>query len=152
MPERYSSDTIKHMEMIQGVIARLANEAALIRGWALTVSSAIFGFAVTSLSWRVAAVGLLPVFVFWGLNAYYLRAERKYRALYDRVRKGDLSEAFCMDSSKEEVEPWWRTNFSVTLWPFYGAIVGVGVILIFAGLCQRDQPTLRRDNSIYFLN
>src|SRR5687767_8948381 len=84
--EQLEPNRIKHLEMIQAIVARLANEAALIRGWALTVASAFFGFAAQSLSWPVAAVGLLPVLAFWGLNAYYLRTERQYRRLYDRVR------------------------------------------------------------------
>jgi hypothetical protein len=133
----YPNDRIKHMELIQGVVARLANEAALIKGWALTVSSAIFGFAATSLSWRVAGVGLLPVFAFWGLNAYYLRAERQYRKLYDRVRSGISSDPFTMDARNEDVDSWWMTNWSPTLFAFYGIIVVVGLILIIAGICHR---------------
>ena len=124
-------DRIKHLEMIQAVIARLANEAALIRGWALTVSAAFFGFAAKPLSWRVAAVGLLPVVAFWGLNAYYLREERKYRELFNRVRKGELdTDPFCMTTTRKNVKSWWATVWSVTLWPFYLVVASVGVALI----------------------
>ena len=137
MGDEYSTERIKHLEMIQGVIARLANEAALIRGWALTVSSAIFLFAAQSLNPLVAGVGLLPVFAFWGLNAYYLQAERQYRCLYDRVRKGDSSvPLFSMNARGEVVDTWLRTVWSVTLSPFYGVIVVVGAVLIVAGLCK----------------
>lgn len=58
--EDYDSQCIKHMEFLQAVIARLGNEAALVRGWALTVAAAFFGFAAKTLSWQIAAVGLLP--------------------------------------------------------------------------------------------
>src|SRR4051812_26124059 len=109
--------------MIQAIVARLANEAALIRGWALTVSSAFFGFAAQSYSWRVAAVGILPVVAFWGLNAYYLRAERQYRKLYDCVRKRESNDPFLMDAHAQEVASWVRTIMSATLWPFYGVIL-----------------------------
>ena len=30
----YGAERVKHMELIQAVVARLANEAALVRGWA----------------------------------------------------------------------------------------------------------------------
>jgi len=137
MADEYPSDRIKHLEMIQAVVARLANEAALIRGWALTISSAFFGFAAQSLNPRVAAVGLLPVFAFWGLNAYYLRAERQYRCLYDRVRTRDPAVAlFSMNARGEKVDSWLRTIWSVTLWPFYGVIFVVGAVLIVAGICK----------------
>lgn len=149
--EEHDGNLIKHMEMIQAVVARLANEAALIRGWALTVSSAFFAFAAQSYSWRVAAVGLLPVIAFWGLNAYYLRAERQYRCLYNRVRKGELIEPFLMDASNEEVASWWKTCRSLTLWPFYGVIVLVGFLLIVAGLYNLGDSSVPRGLN-YFLN
>lgn len=117
------------------MISRLANEAALIRGWALTVSAAFFGFAARSLSWRIAAVGMLPVVVFWGLNAYYLRAERRYRSLYDRVRRHDAGvEPFSMDASGEKVDSTWDVAWSSTLRTFYCVIFVVGAILIVAGI------------------
>lgn len=63
---------IKHMDLIQVVIARLANEAALVRGWAQPWRRPSFGFAANNIRWRTAAVGLLPVVAFWWLNVYYL--------------------------------------------------------------------------------
>lgn len=132
------AERIKHLEMLQGVVSRLANEAALIRGWALTVSAAFFAFAAQALSWPVAAVGMLPVIAFWGLNAYYLRAERQYRALFDRVRNRDVSvPAFSMHARGEPVASWWRTMRSPTLGAFYGVISLVGVILIVVGIYKR---------------
>lgn len=137
--EGFEPARIKHLEMIQTVVARLANEAALIRGWALTVSAAFFGFAAQSLSWRVAAVGMLPVIVFWGLNAYYLRAERQYRALFDRVRSRDSNvQPFSMDARGEQVQSWWNIIWSPTLRAFYGSIFVVGIILIVVGICNRQ--------------
>ena len=134
--EKLGEERIKHLEMIQAVVSRLANEAALIRGWALTVSAAFFGFAAQSLSWRIAAVGMLPVVAFWGLNAYYLRAERQYRALFDRVRQDEMVPPFSMDARSEPVDCWWLTMWSPTLAAFYGAIFVVGAFLIMAGMCN----------------
>jgi hypothetical protein len=139
----FDAPRMKHLELIQGVIARLANEAALVRGWALTISAAFFGFAAKSLNWRIAAVGMLPVIAFWWLNAYYLRAERQYRALYDRVRLGDPTlEPFAMNARGEEVmadvprtsvRVWLRLMWSQTLRVFYGMMFVVGLVLIVAG-------------------
>lgn len=135
--ESFPPDRVKHLEMIQVVVGRLANEAALIRGWALTVSAAFFAFAAQSRSSRVAAVGMLPVLAFWGLNAYYLHAERQYRRLFDRVRRGDDTvELFSMDARHETVQSWWATLWSPTLGAFYGIIFLVGVFLIVAGMCK----------------
>ena len=103
----------------------------------LTVAAAFFGFAAKSLSWRIAAVGLLPVFAFWGLNVYYLRTERRYRCLYDRVRRGeDGVEPFSMDASGEVVASPWGVMWSGPVWPLYVLMVVIGVVLIVAGLVK----------------
>lgn len=131
--EDFNNAHIAHLEMIQGVIARLAREAALVKGWALTVSAAFFGFAATGLDWRLALVGMLPVAAFWGLNAYYLRAERMYRSLFDRVRRTHDFKTFEMNARNEAADSWLKTALSPTIAPFYGAISAVGVALIVAG-------------------
>lgn len=64
----FEDERTKHLELIQGVVARLANEAGLVRGVAITVAAAFFGFAAKSTSWRIAAVGPLSVVVFWDLD------------------------------------------------------------------------------------
>src|SRR5690242_10126113 len=82
----YSEATwLKHLEFIQAVISRLATNSFLMKGWALTVSGALFGFAASHLSWPIAAVGMLPVVSFWYLDTYFLRQERLYRLLYSAV-------------------------------------------------------------------
>jgi hypothetical protein len=139
MAEKYrriGSDRVKHLEMIQAVITRLASEAALSKGWALTVSSGLFGFAAHSLSPWVAAVGILLVLAFWWLSAYYLRAERQYRSLFDRVRKCDETvEIFCMDARGERGASWRKILCSPTLGIFYGVIVFVGAIILAVSIC-----------------
>jgi hypothetical protein len=133
----FASQRIQHLEMIQAVVSRLANEAALIRGWALTVAAAFYGYAAQAADWPVAAVGLLPVIAFWVLNAYYLRAERQYRSLYARVRSHDAAVVpFSMDARKEKVHSWLRTLWSSTIAVFYGMIFVVGIILVFSLLCN----------------
>jgi hypothetical protein len=127
---------IKHLELIQGVIGRLANDSFLMKGWALTVSGAFFGFSVKDLDWRVALVGLMPLVVFWGLDGYFLSRERMFRALYDAVRRGDASvEPFSMDyiefKQRGPVSNGWRASlWSKTIAIFYIPILGVGIALV----------------------
>ena len=91
---------LKHLEFIQAVITRLANDSFLMKGWALTVAGAFYGFAVKGTSWQVAAIGLMPVLVFWGLDAYFLRQERLFRGLYDQVRQRNPAvEPFSMNAA-----------------------------------------------------
>jgi hypothetical protein len=102
------------------------------KGWALTVAGALYGFAAKQTSWPVAAVGLMPVLVFWGLDAYFLRQERLFRGLYDQVRQPNPAvEPFSMNAAAHAagVPSWRRTLLSRTLAPFYGLMFLVGIIL-----------------------
>ena len=79
-------DEVRHLEMIQAVIDRLANNSFLVKGWALTLASATYAFSVQTSEGSIAVVGMFGVVAFWTLDAYYLRSERLFRALYDSVR------------------------------------------------------------------
>jgi hypothetical protein len=125
-------ERLKHLEFIQAVISRLANDSFYMKGWALTVAGAFYGFAVKGTNWRVAAIGLMPVVVFWGLDAYFLRQERLFRSLYDQVRlRNPAVEPFSMNAAAHAtgVASWWRTLFSPTLMPFYGPVFIIGIVL-----------------------
>src|SRR5215831_11819226 len=82
-------NTIKHLQLIQAVITRLAQNSFAYKGWAITLVAAIFALAVKEVrSPYLLIVALLPTIAFWGLDAYYLRQERLFRALYNAVRQG----------------------------------------------------------------
>jgi len=149
-PRPLDDNSIKHLEFIQSVIARLANDSFLMKGWGLTVSGAFFGFSVRDLDWRIGAVGLLPVLAFWYLDAYFLSRERLFRRLYDAVRRGEpMVEPFSMDyrafldhdgswrDCQGSKATWWCTVRSRTLWSFYLSILLVGIVVIAAGATHR---------------
>lgn len=137
MPDdkHYTDQRIKHLEMIQAVVARLANEAALIRGWSLTVAAAFYAYSAEAGSWAVAIVGIVAVAVFWGLNTYYLHTERRFRCLFNRARdQGEDVPLFTMNIQGEKPCSRSNTFFSPTLLLFYGFLMLVGVVLVVVGL------------------
>jgi hypothetical protein len=80
----------------------------------------------------VAAIGLMPVLVFWGLDGYFLRQERLFRGLYDQVRqRNPRIEPFAMNPAAyaPKVASWGRTLASRTLAPFYGPVFVIGIVL-----------------------
>ena len=85
MAKKFSDQEIKHMEFIQGGINRFASNSFQMKGWMLTIVSALLGFFVNSGNTKFALVAILPVLVFWGLDAYYLQLERKFRGIYNDV-------------------------------------------------------------------
>jgi hypothetical protein len=138
-PEKLSDDRIKHLEMIQTVIARLGNDGFLVKGWSITVTTVLFGLAVNSKRPLLAVVAVLPIFAFWILDTYYLRAERLFRELYEQTRTdGSGYELFKMDATSESfikglnadrqhVARWWNTAWRPTLVWLY-CVLAVGAI------------------------
>ena len=86
-----NTDYIQHLEMIQKVVKRLANNSFTYKGWSITLISALLVLSATDMQPSFALVGLLPAICFWWLDAYYLRQERLYRRLFDEVRDRGLA-------------------------------------------------------------
>ena len=117
---------LKHLELIQGVINRLAADSFRIKGWAVVLVGALLVLVVREDRAALAAIGFIPVALFWGLDAYFLWQERLFRALYDHVRLLPPDEIdFSMDASRV-ADGWTRTwqdaLFSRTLLLFYAAL------------------------------
>jgi hypothetical protein len=123
---------LKHLEMIQAVVNRMASNSFLLKGWAVTLVSALLALAAANSDRRFVFVAVLPLLMFWLLDAYFLRQERLFRKLYDKVRKLDETAIdFSMNTAPHvaETASWLGVMFSRTLLIFYGALA-VGVIII----------------------
>ena len=77
---------LKHLEMVQSVINRMANNSFMLKGWAVTLVAGIFVLAGKDTDKLYFLVAYIQVIVFWGLDSYYLLQERLYRGLYEKVR------------------------------------------------------------------
>jgi hypothetical protein len=137
--ESFDTNRVKHMEMIQAVVARLAGNSFLIEGWALTLTGAFLGFAVNENDAGLAAGALVPILVFWMLDTYYLRAERLFRLLYDRVRtRPDAVDPFFMGATRAtfvasvsaDISSWRKTIWRLTLSGFYALLIVATVLVV----------------------
>lgn len=116
---------LKHLELIQDVINRMASNSFRLKEWGVVLVSAVLFLAAREGNGKVALIGLVPALVFWGLDAYFLRQERLYRALYDCVRILDPNEIdFSMQTGAFTGKKltWHSSFFSRTLWIFYLAV------------------------------
>ncbi len=136
--EAFTANRVKHLEMIQSVVARLAGNSFLVKGWALTVALALFGFAIDSKRPGLAIIGLLALIPFFALDAYFLQAERLFRVLYDEVRAPDSKvEPFFLGANTDDFRKamtqkgrdvsWQVTTWRPTLLVFYGGLVIAGL-------------------------
>lgn len=83
---------IKHLEFIQNIIARLSNISFLLKGWGITLLAALFALSAKDSNSRFYWISVFVLLIFWVLDSYFISVERKYRALYDQVRKKDEHE------------------------------------------------------------
>lgn len=75
---------LRHLEMIQAVVNRFAQNSFAIKGWSVTVVSIVFAFlnAQGKAAHSYGLLAVVPTWIFWGMDAYYLRQERLYRKLF----------------------------------------------------------------------
>ncbi len=94
---------IKHLELIQGVIDRMANNSFMLKGWAVTLVAGILALAGNSVDNLYFWIAYIPIFAFWWLDSYYLLQERLYRSLYEKVRQTDEDKIdFSLSATKTE--------------------------------------------------
>lgn len=127
---------IKHLEMIQDVIKRMASNSFQLKAWTVTIVSAILALTGKEGQGYLLPISLIPVLLFWGLDAYFLWQERLYRRLYNQVRlqKDDTPIDFslnCVPLIPDE-QTWFRVGFSRTLVVFYGLLLLIMAALMVA--------------------
>jgi hypothetical protein len=124
----------KHLEFLQGAINRMASNLFLLKGWTITLIAALFALSAKDSNRAYALIAYFPTLVFWILDGYFLSQERRFRALYDRVRKLNESEIdFSMDTSpfKHELRnTWGGAMLSRTLLTYYGALALIMLALL----------------------
>ena len=116
---------LKHLELIQNVINRLANNSFRMKGWAVVLVSALLVLLAREDKLQSSCIAFIPVVVFWGLDGYFLWQERLFRDLYDRVRTVDEDLIdFSMDTGASR-QTLTGAVFSYTLIPFYIALASL---------------------------
>ena len=127
-----------HLQLIQNIVNRLARNSFLIKGWVITLVSAMFILADEKSDVSFVFLAYFPVVSFWILDGFFLWQERLYRDLYKDIRKKEETEIdFSMeiDESIKANHSWIRTILSRTLIIFYGimifTILGV-MVLVFS--------------------
>ncbi|MBU1668341.1 hypothetical protein KKC13_07955 [bacterium] len=122
---------LKHLEFIQNTITRMANNSFLLKGWSITVVGALIGLNKDGLDAKVIAITTFITFMFWILDAYFLKQERFFRKRYDEVSKKEeenIDFSMKLDKPLTSNDNWVNVFFSVTLNIFYGGIV-VAILL-----------------------
>ena len=130
---------IKHLEFIQSTITRMNQNSFQIKGWMITLVSALLALYASSERVVYILIAIVPAVVFWFLDAYYLQQERRFRGVYNDV--AGLSPDNCRINVREFEIPlqkyqggkycYFNVLFSMTIFPLYGIAI-VGLVIAFA--------------------
>ena len=122
---------LKHLEFIQNVITRMNTNSFLIRGWMITLVSALFALAAKDADSQFVLVTYIAIPAFWILDGFYLSQERRYRALYDHVRLAEQVD-FSMDASpyNSGKNTWLSAIFSPTMLALYPLVILITLLVM----------------------
>jgi hypothetical protein len=126
-----NENKIKHLEFIQLTITRMNINSFMVKGWLITLVAAIF--ILSEKDSNVSFLWFAPFAstLFWVLDAYFICTERKYRSLYDDVRKLNESQIdFAMDTSNYQggKNSFFRGLLSITPLLFYPIVIVASIL------------------------
>ena len=140
-PTSDAEDKRQHLSFAQDIITRMAQSSSSAKSWFLPVATATYGYAFTQSSVAVAVLGIVATVVFGILDIGYLRTERKYRELYERIATGDgdvppysLDYKKPGDTRKSSLLEHCSVMAGWAIWPFYGAFLVTGILALGTSL------------------
>lgn len=85
-----AENKVKHLEFVQSNIARMNQCSFQMKGWMITVVTAMLALYAASINPEngygnnmFIFVSIAPTILFWFLDSYYLQQERKFRGVYN---------------------------------------------------------------------
>lgn len=132
--EKHADLRVKHLEMVQSIISRMASYGSSFKGYCITVVTAVCGFALTMHRPAVIMLAFLPLIAFAIADTQYLRTERRFRLLYDKIRADDWQTmpTFAISLESAPKSSFWSAAFSWSILSFYTPL-GIGVVIAIIG-------------------
>jgi hypothetical protein len=133
-----SPAVIAYINLLQGIINRLANNSASCKTWCLALVGALLSFAGTTRIPGIVTFALVPVVIFGFLDMMYLAQERAYRDLFGRVmgliRKGELKREHIFDARAPlKFRDIVSTLWSWSIFPVYLTLIAGYIMVVAAG-------------------
>jgi hypothetical protein len=127
-----------HIQLLQSVINRLANNSASCKTWCLTLVAALLSLAGATHVAGLVTFALVPVVIFGLLDTMYLAQEREYRGLYARIVERIRNKSYTLGDVYEASAPLRFSHFCSALWswsiyPIYLGLTITYCVAYFAG-------------------
>ena len=137
---KYSEDVRQHLSFIQGVITRMNSNSFSMKGWMVAIVSALSAVYASNSqandAYLYVIVAIIADILFLFLDAYYLKMEKEYRNLYNKVSEHPDETDFKMHIDKDDEEDnklkvcLWEAIKSPSVWILYSVVaVLLGIVL-----------------------
>jgi hypothetical protein len=128
--EKIAELRLKHLEMLQSLITRMAGYGVSFKSYCITVATTVIGFGFTLHRPLISALALLPVVAFAFADAQYLRVERRFRRLFNSVRaeSWDQMPSFEINLEQAPRESYWNAATSWSILGFYAPLALVALL------------------------
>ncbi len=126
-----------HIEMMQGVITRMAENSRYCKLWCVTLVSAVLVLVARAEKPEYALIALVPAVLFLILDTYYLALERafrdSYKAFIEKVQENRLEAKYIYEVKPKGsiVKHFGASLQSFSIWPFYPALLGMILLVWF---------------------
>ena len=125
----YDSPAIQgYLGILQSVINRMASNSSGCKTWCITIVAAMVVFILEKAKPDYIWIAMTLMFIFFLLDSYYLGLERHFRGTYndivqkiysDNVTVNDL---YALIPPKYYISSTLKASLSISVWPFYGLI------------------------------
>lgn len=127
-----------HVNLLQGIINRLANNSASCKTWCLTLVAALVSLAGATHVPGIITFALVPVGIFGFLDVMYLAQERAYRDLYNRIVGSVRDGSYSLKDIYEAHAPLslghvFSAFTSWAIYPVYLGIIAIYLVAHFTG-------------------
>lgn len=129
-------DKTTYLQMIQEPISRMSTNSAIFKGFAATIVAGVAALSYGEVNSWIMGLSFLPVITFLILDVYYLGLERRYRLLYEQVRKGEHSVDFSLHLPSDRGElkrakaRIWDCIWSPSILLFYPLLITVLLVVL----------------------
>jgi hypothetical protein len=137
-----NEEKMKHLEFIQAIISRMAQNSFMYKGWAITVLVGIFAVSKDLPGYILLLTTIFSLLAFWMLDGFYLWQERLFRKLYVGV-VNETVPLFSMDTRPYgsggkmiggvDVESW---KSSLLSWSTTWLYIPMLVLATIVGVCK----------------
>lgn len=127
-----------HVNLLQGIINRLANNSASCKTWCITLVGALVSLAGATRVPGIVTFALVPVVIFGFMDTMYLAQERAYRELYGEVINMIRDKTYSHANVFEARAPlrfsmFWSTLASWSIFPVYLGLISMYAVAHFTG-------------------